>query len=371
MADAYPDFTPVNLVTGFLGSGKTTLIGRLLRDPALGDTAVLINEFGEVGLDHHLMERIDETMVLLQSGCLCCTIRGELSEAIGGLHARREAALIPPFRRLVIESTGLADPFPILSTVHADPVLKHHFVLGNVISTVDAVNGDAELDAYEESVKQAAIADRLVITKTDLADADAAQLLALRLRALNPAAPLLRTQDRIDARLLLSEDAFGLAGKSRQARSWFESEMEASPGREDSADRHGAHGQEPGHRHEAHHHDVNRHGKGIASFSLSFEEPLDWTMFGLWLTMLLNRHGAQVLRVKGILNIEGETTPVAVHGVQHLVHAPRHMPAWPDADRRSRLVFITRDLDAGLIRRSLDAFMKAAAPARAAGASAA
>ena len=128
--------TPVNLITGFLGSGKTTLLQRLLRDPALSDTAVLINEFGEVGLDHHLLERIDETMVLLQSGCLCCTIRGELSSAIKDLHARRDGGRIPFFRRLVIESTGLADPFPILSTVQADPVLKHHFRLGNVIATV-------------------------------------------------------------------------------------------------------------------------------------------------------------------------------------------------------------------------------------------
>ena len=147
MADALPDFTPVTLLTGFLGSGKTTLLQRLLRDPALADTAVLINEFGEVGLDHHLLERIDETMVLLQSGCVCCTIRGELASAIRDLHSRRERGLVPPFRRLVIESTGLADPFPILSTVRSDPVLRHHFRLGAVITTVDAVNGARQLDA--------------------------------------------------------------------------------------------------------------------------------------------------------------------------------------------------------------------------------
>jgi G3E family GTPase len=367
MADAYPEFTPVNLVTGFLGSGKTTLIARLLRDPALADTAVLINEFGEVGLDHHLIERIDETMVLLQSGCLCCTIRGELAASIGDLHARRESGLVPPFRRLVIESTGLADPFPILSTVHADPVLRHHFRLGNVIATVDAVNGEGELDRYAESVKQAAIADRLVITKTDLADEGTSHALVARLRALNPAAPVLRAQGTIDAGMLLGEDAFALAGKSLEAKRWFESE--ALP-----QHRHGdAHGRDDhgGGSGRAHLHDVNRHGKDIASFALSFAEPLDWTMFGLWLSMLLNRHGAQVLRVKGILNIEGEATPVALHGVQHLVHAPRHMAAWPDEDRRSRLVFITQGLDAGMIRRSLAAFMKAAAPTRLAGASAA
>ena len=171
---AEPVFIPVNLITGFLGSGKTTLLQRLLADPALADTAVLINEFGEIGLDHHLLERIDDTMVLLQSGCLCCTIRGELSAAIKDLHAKRERGLVPRFRRLVVESTGLADPFPILSTVQADPVLRHHFRLGNVITTVDAVNGMAQLARQPECTKQVAVADRLVLTKTDLADADTA-----------------------------------------------------------------------------------------------------------------------------------------------------------------------------------------------------
>jgi G3E family GTPase len=165
LADTPPDFTPVTLITGFLGSGKTTLLQRLLLDPALSDTAVLINEFGEIGLDHHLLERIDEAMVMLQSGCVCCTIRGELSTAIKDLHSRRERGLLPPFRRLVVESTGLADPFPILSTVRSDPVLRHHFCLGNVITTVDAVNGARQLDAQPESIKQVAVADRLVLLR--------------------------------------------------------------------------------------------------------------------------------------------------------------------------------------------------------------
>jgi G3E family GTPase len=167
MADA-PQFTTVNLLTGFLGSGKTTLLKEMLQDPALADTAVLINEFGEIGLDHQLVERIDDNMVLLQSGCLCCTVRGELAEALRDLHSRRERGLVPAFSRVVIESTGLADPFPVLSTIKADPVLRHHFRPGNVITTVDAVNGEAQLDTYVESNRQAAIADRLVITKTDL-----------------------------------------------------------------------------------------------------------------------------------------------------------------------------------------------------------
>jgi G3E family GTPase len=308
------EFIPVNLITGFLGSGKTTLLQRLLADPALSNTAVLINEFGEVGLDHHLLERIDDTMVLLQSGCLCCTIRGELSEAIKDLFSKRERGVVPPFRRLVVESTGLADPFPILSTVQADPVLKHHFRLGNVITTVDAVNGLGR----PESIKQVAVADRLVLTKTDLVDC--ADGLIDALRHLNPDAPLSRSADKIDATALFEGEVH--------------SPLRAFPA---SADRpHGA----------------------VHGFALAFEGALDWTMFGIWLTMLLNRHGGEVLRVKGILNIEGSDTPVAVHGVQHLVHPPVHMAAWPDGDRRSQLVFIVDGLERAVIERSLKTFMR-------------
>jgi G3E family GTPase len=335
---AEPVFTPVNLITGFLGSGKTTLLQRLLGDPALADTAVLINEFGEVGLDHHLLERIDDTMVLLQSGCLCCTIRGELSAGIKELHSRRERGEVPRFRRLVVESTGLADPFPILSTVQADPVLRHHFRLGNVITTVDAVNGLGQLARRAESTKQVAVADRLVLTKTDLADAEATQALAERLGRINPSAPLWRAAEGpIDAEALLSHDLFATAGRSQAARRRFAAELEPF-GHQPATDR-------------------NRHDETIHAFALAFDDGLDWTRFGLWLTMLLNRHGERVLRVKGILNVADSPTPVAIHGVQHLVHPPVHMAAWPDRDRRSRLVFIVDGLDRALIERSLAAFL--------------
>src|SRR4051812_17567250 len=313
------------LITGCLGSGKTTLLQRLLRDPALSDTAVLINEFGEIGLDHHLLERLDETMVMLQSGCVCCTIRGELSTAIRDLHSRRERGLLPPFRRLVIESTGLADPFPILSTVQSDPVLRHHFRLGAVITTVDAVNGARTLDAQPESVNQVAAADRLVLTKTDLMTAEAADRLIGQLRRINPDAPLWRSaEDDLDAEALLSG-----GGVAR----W------------DPVD---CHGDTP----DPHH----RHADDIATLALSLDEPVDWTRFGIWLTMLLHRHGNELLRVKGILNVADAATPVAVHAVQHLVHPPHHLDAWPDRDRRSRLVFIARGLDPALIERSFRAF---------------
>jgi G3E family GTPase len=328
LAEAAPDFTPVTLITGFLGSGKTTLLRRLLLDPALADTAVLINEFGEIGLDHHLLERIDETIVMLQSGCVCCTIRGELSAAIRDLHSRREQGRLPPFRRLVIESTGLADPFPILSTVRSDPVLQHHFTLRNVITTVDAVNGTRQLGTQPQSVKQVAVADRLILTKTDLADRYTAERLIDDLRRINPEAPLWRSsEDAIDAKTLL-EPTFDQAVISR------------------SADFPEAGG-------EGRHHD---HADGISTLALTFDEPIDWTRFGIWLTMLLHRHGNELLRVKGILNVADATTPVAIHAVQHLVHPPHHLAMWPDTERRSRLVFIARGLDTAAIERSLRAF---------------
>jgi G3E family GTPase len=332
LAEAVPEFTPVTLVTGFLGSGKTTLLQRLLAEPTLSDAAVLINEFGEIGLDHHLLERIDETMVVLQSGCLCCTIRGELAAAIKDLYSKRERGLVPRFRRLVIESTGLADPFPILSTVQADPVLRHHFRLGNVITTVDAVNGMRQLDAQRESVRQVAVADRLVLTKTDLAAAETAQLLVERLRRINPTAPLWHSADQaVDAEELLSRDALGGEGAKRGCQA------------DVSSVRHGrGHG--------------SRHDDDIRAVALSWDHPVDWATFGIWLTMLLHRHGNEVLRIKGILNVVGTETPVAVHGVQHLVHPPTHMNAWPDTDRRSRLVLIVKGLAPAAIERSLRTF---------------
>ncbi len=323
----------VALLTGFLGAGKTTLLQRLLADPALADTAVLINEFGEVGLDHHLLERIDERTVLLQSGCLCCTVRGELAQALRDLLSRRTRGAVPPFARVVIESTGLADPYPALSTLRAEPVLRHHVAPGNVVTVVDAPNGAANLARHAVSTRQVAAADRLVVTKTDLADAATTAALLAALRAINPTAPLLQAAEApIDAARLLAPDAAG-------ARAWFGSALTA---------------------------DLPGHGGDIEAFALTFDAPLDWVAFGVWLTMLLNRHGERILRVKGILAVAGAEAPVAVHGVQHLVHPPVHLRAWPDADRRSRLVFIVQGLPRAAIERSLRAFLGVEAQARAA-----
>jgi G3E family GTPase len=330
MAELYPDFTPVTLLTGFLGSGKTTLLKRILADPAFGDTAVIINEFGEVGLDHHLIEHVADDVVLLPSGCLCCVLKGELAAALRDLQSRRARGLVPAFSRVVVESSGLADPYPAISTIKTDPVLRHHFRLATVLTTVDAVNGGETLDRHVESVRQAAVADTLILTKTDLADTADVTVLCARLGDLNPAAPIVRTLDGAFDLPSLFEDVGNMA-------SWFKSTVEPTQA-ESSAMK-----------------DLHT---GIRSFSIVLDQPLDWTAFGIWLTMLVNRHGARILRVKGILSIMDEADPVAVHGVQHLVHPPQHLGAWPDEDRRSKLVFIVDGIEPDQLRRSLAAFMK-------------
>ena len=338
-------FLPVNVVTGFLGSGKTTLLQRLLRAPALRDTAVLVNEFGEVGLDHHLLRRLDDDVVLLQSGCLCCTIRGDLSAALRDLHSRRERGEVA-FSRVVVETTGLADPVPILATVMAEPVIRHHFRLGNVIATVDAVNGEAQLDRYAESLKQAAVADRIVITKNDLAASNLVESLRQRLGRLNPGARVIETAPRVplDAEELLTRDLYDLDTKREEIRAWLAAEMQISDRRAEAHD----------------HDDVNRHDADIHAFCLAFAQPLDWTAFGIWLTMLLHSRGNDVLRVKGMLNVGEGAGPVVIHGVQHLVHPPEHLPDWPDDDRRSRIVFIVRGIARESVERSLAAFSRLA-----------
>jgi G3E family GTPase len=321
---------PVNIITGFLGSGKTTLLQRLLASPRLSNTAVLINEFGEVGLDHLLLRRIDGETMVLESGCVCCTIRDDLGAAVRDLYSKRTRGDVPAFDRIVIETTGLADPAPIIFTMMADPVLKYHVRLGNVVTTVDAVNAPLHLAANPESVKQVAVADRLVLTKTDLCDqADVAAVRAA-LRDINPAAALYDTSQTFDPVELIASDLHDPDRKAAEVAHWLEHEGAPT--------------------------NASRHDHDIYSFCLTFDEPLDWTAFGLWLSMLLHAHGERVLRVKGLLNVADLAAPVVIHGVQHLVHPPVHLDAWPSDDRRSRIVFIVRGLERGAIERSLAAF---------------
>ncbi|MEZ5933477.1 MAG: GTP-binding protein [Alphaproteobacteria bacterium] len=334
MAD-YQSLIPVNIITGFLGSGKTTLLQRLLASAKLANTAVLINEFGEVSLDHLLLDVVDRETVILESGCVCCTIRGDLADAIRELHSKRERGVVPRFDRLAIETTGLADPAPIVSTLLAEPVIRNHFRLGNIITTVDVLNATLHLTSNEESVKQVAIADRLVLTKSDLANRDTLDAVHTALAALNRSAPIIDVHaEAFDPDDLMASDLYDEEAKAAEVRRWLQQ-----------------HAHHNTHDHESHHADIR-------TFSLIVDHPVDWTAFGIWLTMLLHRHGEKVLRVKGILNVEGQATPVMIHGVQHVVHPPAHLDAWPDDDHRSRIVFILRGLDPALLKRSLSAFSR-------------
>jgi G3E family GTPase len=341
MSEGWGEPVTVNLLTGFLGSGKTSLLKRLLRLPRLRDTAVLINELGEVGLDHLLVDTVDEEVVLLQSGCVCCTIRGDLRDAIGRLLGRMRRGEIPPFGRLVIETTGLADPGPIVATLSADPALRHHVRLGNVVTVVDAVDGDSNLEAFPEALKQAAVADRIVLSKIDLVGREAVAPLRTRLAALNPTAVLHESSaDSAAAETLLLHDVHDLASKNEEIQRWLAAEATHAVGA--LAHDHG--------------HGTSRHGE-VRAFCLTAEEPVDWAAFGLWLSMLLNRHGADILRVKGLLDIAGQDRPVVVQGVQHTIHRPEHLPTWPDGLARTRLVVIAHGLDPELVERSFRAFL--------------
>lgn len=353
---------PITVLTGFLGAGKTTLLNRLLRHTELADTAVLINEFGEVGLDHLLVEALSDDVVLLNAGCLCCTVRGDLVKALHDLFLRRVRGEVPLFARVVIETTGLADPAPILQTVMTDPLVAARYRLDGVVTLVDAANGQATLDAQPEAVKQAAVADRIVLTKSDLASSERIEALCQRLHSLNPAVPIVPAQDGvIDPKLLLDLGPFRPEAKIDEVLGWLNEEAFVQAHANHDHDHH-EHGE---HHHSGH--DPNRHDARIHAFCLTFDRPLQWDGMRIFLEMLIATQGENLLRVKGLLNLVGQEQPLVIHGVQHVFHEPRLLPAWPvNDDRRSRLVFITRDLDRSVVERGLIAFEQASDSANAA-----
>jgi G3E family GTPase len=351
---------PISVITGFLGSGKTTLLSRLLKHADMADTAVLINEFGEIGLDHELVEAVSGETVVMDSGCLCCTIRGDLAQSLRTLYFRRVRGEVPQFRRVVIETTGLADPAPILQTLMEDPIIETYYRLDTVVTTVDAVNGAAQLDAQFESVKQAAVADRLLLTKCDIAAPDAVARLTARLKALNPGAPIYSVNHGdIEPARLFGAGLYNPATKTVDVQNWLRAEAY-----EPEPHDHDHHGHGDGHDHRHHHDhaapDVNRHDARIRATCLTVDEPIDWDSFSLWMGSLARYRGEDLLRVKGILNVVGEEKPVAIHGVQHVFHPPARLPAWPSADRRSRIVLITRDMDRAFLEQSFATYRAAA-----------
>ena len=337
---------PLTVLTGFLGAGKTTLLNRLLKDEALSDTAVVINEFGEVGLDHLLVEYVGDNMVLLQSGCLCCTMRGDLVDALETLLRDLDARRCT-FRRVLLETTGLADPAPVLHTAMAHPYLLLRYRLDGVVTVVDAVSGSGALDAHAEAVKQAAMADRLVLTKTDMADATQIAAVTARLRALNPAAPILdAAKGEATPARILSSGLYDPEKKIPDVKKWLAAEAYTQ-------------NYESGHDH--HHHDVNRHDEHIASFVLAADDAIPAGTLEMFLELLRANYGDRLLRVKGIVKLaEMPETPVVVHGVQHVFHPTARLERWPDDDHRTRIVFITRDLPQCTVAELFAAFIGAA-----------
>ena len=339
---------PLTIVTGFLGAGKTSLLNGLLRDPLAAGALVIINEFGEIGLDHLLVERVDGDMLVMTSGCLCCSIRGDLIAALEDILRRRDNGRITPFGRVIIETTGLADPAPVLHTVMAHPYLALRFRLDGVITLIDAVNGSATLDAHEEAVKQAAMADLLVLSKTDLLGDGGSRDLRARLAKLNPGAVLLdAAQGQATPAALLDLGMYDPDQKIPDVRRWLNAEAFAAD------DRHGhAHGSGEAHEeHEVHEaRDVNRHDARIRAFCIRHQEPLSTFALDLFLELLRGAHGPKLLRLKGIVALAGDPSrPVVIQGVQHVFHPPLRLPAWPDGDHTTRIVFILQDLDQAFV----------------------
>ncbi|MCR9213670.1 MAG: GTP-binding protein [Proteobacteria bacterium] len=328
---------PVNIVTGFLGSGKTTLLKEILARPEFSDTAVIVNEFGEIGLDHILLEEVEEGVLLLQSGCVCCTIRSDLQETIRNLQKKVSDGEIPVFRRLIIETTGIADPAPVVSTISTERVINKHFYVGNIICTVDSLTGLSNLQSSPEASKQVAIADRILITKTDIADTIKRGLLENTLVRINPSASFRNsTGKNFDAKHIFLDEFRDPATRSDEILAMLkrDASLPKRMKRETSA----------------HHHE-------ISSFSVEFSVPIDWVAFGVWLTAVLHVHGENILRVKGILDVRESNTPVFINGVQHTMHPPIHLDQWPDENRYSQIIFITRAIHEDLIRRSLLQFL--------------
>jgi len=332
---------PVCIITGFLGSGKTTLLNGLLQAPGLANSLVIINEFGEIGIDHLLVSTPSENMRLLSNGCLCCAVRGDLVETLADAHRRRSAATVPSFERVLVETSGLADPVPIIQTIVTDDELASYYRLDTVVALVDSVHAHAQLNSHAEAVKQAAVADLLLLTKTDLAEPARVDKLEARLHQLNEGAEILRVlRGAIDPRLLFGRAVLDSLASADNVERWLGAGRSGHASEDHCA-----------HPDAAHSH--ARHDDRVQTFTLFLDEPVSWQALATWLTLLANFKGANLLRVKGLINVEGQ--PVVVQAVQTVIHDPVELAQWPTADRRSRIVFIVRDANRAVFERSLAA----------------
>ncbi len=323
---------PVALLSGFLGSGKTTLVNALLRDPRMANTAVAVNEFGEIPLDRQLIDHGADSTVVMANGCLCCNLAGDMEQAVMRLFSRREHGEVPAFARLLIEPSGLADPAPIAQAILRNPVLSKVFRLEAIVTTVDALFAHAQLAHHPETRKQVALADCLVLTKSDLSDEAAIAALRTELQAANPLAPIhLARQGDVDAAVLFPPAFFAAEAPARPRSALFADVVSAN----------------------------SDHGNRIGTVSLTTDRPLRWREFDAWLRRIRIGHAERLLRVKGILNIAGAPGPIVVHGIHHVLHTPVELARWPEADRRSRLVMITENTDVGEIRDSWAASLPA------------
>ncbi len=334
---------PVTVITGFLGSGKTTLLSALLKKEEMENVAVIINEFGEVGLDHALVEHSDENIVELQNGCICCTIQGDLQKTMLNLIDKMTRGEISYFDKVIIETTGLADPVPIIHTLISSMDLQRIYTLDGVITVVDATNGEKTLDLQPEAVKQAALAERIIISKIDLIEKDKELSLENRLRAINPSIKIIKSSfGDVSISNLINLGAYDPFSKSRDVKEWLA--VESMNSHHD-------------HDHDHHHVNVNRHDENIEAFSMTCDKPVNMMAFGLFKDLLMAQMGPDLLRIKGIINIEGKDRPAVIHGVQHIFHPVHWLDKWPDCDRQTKLVFITRNVKKEQIEGFFNALM--------------
>ena len=355
---------PVTLLTGFLGSGKTTLLNALLRHPGMDRAAVVINEFGEIGLDHDLIESSTEAMVLMRSGCLCCEVRGDLAQTLAALRDRRDAGEID-FDRVVIETTGIADPGPIVQTLVMDGELSYDFALDGVLTTADAATGARTLDQQFEAVQQIAMADRIILTKTDLVTAAQRDAFEKRIAAINPGAP----RDIADHGVIDPGLLFGVSPRQDSSQAQALSWVAATPKKASLPPLSGLKSTNPFSLPQSHglfastaapkptshatSHATSHDGR-ITSQSIEIAAPISPIVFDLWLESLMNSASADILRLKGVVHVEGMANPFALHGVQHIFHPPVPLSHWPADDKISRIVVIGRDLPPGYLAESLE-----------------